>query len=270
VARDTETGAAEPAGATVVDRAVLAERRARRAELAEQAIARRAEEAERALAELEGELAKLELRLERATDERAELMASLSEVTRDARAASQRAEAERRRREESVAEASEHTSEAEDEAARVRERAEAAGEHARELGARGRSAAPADRRGRARRGGGRGGAGPRRELARTAEAAAAERIAAERTATVMQRAETLADEGELAARAREAEPPPVQSPAAPDSEAMHALLDAERGSRGRVASPATPARCVRRPAMQRPPWPTLPGRSSRRATPSAA
>jgi hypothetical protein len=226
-ARDTETGTAEPAGATVVDRAVLAERRARRAELAEETIARRAEEAERALAELEGELAKLELRLERATDERAELMSRLSEATRDARAAAQRAEAERRRREESVAEASERTSEAEDEAARVRERAEAAGEQARDLGrevesmrrriAEAEQAAAAAEAARARA----------EKLAGTAEAAAAERIAAERTATAMQRARTLAEERGLAARTLEAEPPPVRSPVARDAEAMHALLEAE-------------------------------------------
>jgi hypothetical protein len=227
VARDTETGAAEPAGATVVDRAVLAERRARRAELAEETSARRAEEAERTLAELEGELAKLELRLERATDERAELMSRLSDATRDARGAAQRAEAERRRREESVAEASERTSEAEDDAARVRERAEAAGEHARELGrevealrrriAEAEHAAAAAEAARARA----------EKVAATAEAQAAERIAAERTATALQRAETLAHERELAARAREAEPPAVTSPIAPDVEAMHALLEAE-------------------------------------------
>src|SRR2546423_4830674 len=42
-----------PTGATVIDRAVLAERRARRAELAEEANARRAQEAQHALRELE-------------------------------------------------------------------------------------------------------------------------------------------------------------------------------------------------------------------------
>jgi hypothetical protein len=61
----------EPAGeGGVLDRAVVAERRARRAELAEQESSRRALEAERGLAALEGELARLELRLGRARVER--------------------------------------------------------------------------------------------------------------------------------------------------------------------------------------------------------
>lgn len=96
-------GAASPG--TVVDRAVLAERRARRAEHAEQANARRAVEAERALASLEAELAKLELRLERAGAERGEIEAELAERDRRLRAASQRAHAEQRLREEAVEEA---------------------------------------------------------------------------------------------------------------------------------------------------------------------
>src|SRR5438552_3539404 len=52
----------EPEG-TVVDRAVLAERRARRAELADEANLERTGDAEHAAAQLEGELGKLELRL---------------------------------------------------------------------------------------------------------------------------------------------------------------------------------------------------------------
>src|SRR5437763_1774418 len=69
----------DAAGGTVVDPAVLAERRARRAELDEQASLRRVGEAEGAVARLEGELGKLELRLAAATDERAELEARLAE-----------------------------------------------------------------------------------------------------------------------------------------------------------------------------------------------
>src|SRR5438034_3198461 len=66
-----EEAEADEEEGTVVDRAVLAERRARRAELAEEANAQRAGEAEQASAKLEGELGKLELRLAEATAERA-------------------------------------------------------------------------------------------------------------------------------------------------------------------------------------------------------
>src|SRR5437763_7205069 len=77
----------DAAGGTVVDPAVLAERRARRAELDEQASLRRVGEAEGAVARLEGELGKLELRLAAATDERAELEARLAEREDELRAA---------------------------------------------------------------------------------------------------------------------------------------------------------------------------------------
>jgi len=124
-----------PSGAagTVVDRAVLAERRARRAELAEEEGARRAEEAEGSVAALEAELAKLELRLEQASSERAELQARLADAARDARAASQRAHAERRRREEAIEDAADRADEAEREAARLRARLQAGDERARAL-----------------------------------------------------------------------------------------------------------------------------------------
>jgi hypothetical protein len=125
-----EDEAEETAGATVVDRAVLAERRARRAELAEEANARRAAEAERALRDLESELAKLELRLERAESERATLEERVAEQTRAARAADQRAHAERRRREEALEEAATRTAESEDAARRLGERLEAAQDRA--------------------------------------------------------------------------------------------------------------------------------------------
>src|SRR2546423_8990005 len=75
------------AGGTVVDPAVLAERRARRAELDERASLRRVGEAEGAVARLEGELGKLELRLAAATDERGELEARLAEREDELRAA---------------------------------------------------------------------------------------------------------------------------------------------------------------------------------------
>ncbi|MDX6650654.1 MAG: hypothetical protein QOJ97_2605 [Solirubrobacteraceae bacterium] len=107
---------------TVVDRAVLAERRARRAEMAEESVAQRAEEAENSVAALEGELAKLELRLEQTRSERAELEAALADTAREARTAAQRAHAERRRREELVEEAAERIDEAEHDATRLRAR----------------------------------------------------------------------------------------------------------------------------------------------------
>jgi hypothetical protein len=125
----------DPSGAPgiVVDRAVLAERRARRAELAEEEVARRAEEAEGSVAALEAELAKLELRLERAGSERAELEARLADTARDARTAAQRAHAERRRREEAVEEAADRVEEAEHGAERLRARLAAAEERSHAL-----------------------------------------------------------------------------------------------------------------------------------------
>src|SRR5947208_2292877 len=76
-----EAEAGEPEG-TVVDPAMLAERRARRAEQAEQANAQRAGDAERTAAKLEGELGKLELRLAAATEERARLEERLADRER--------------------------------------------------------------------------------------------------------------------------------------------------------------------------------------------
>ena len=109
-----------PAGGMVIDRAVLAERRARRAELAEEANARRAEDAEAALRDLEAELGKFEVRLERALDERAALESRLVEREREARAAAQREFAERRRREEVSEESSARVREAERAASEIR------------------------------------------------------------------------------------------------------------------------------------------------------
>ncbi|MDX6699197.1 MAG: hypothetical protein QOE65_2594 [Solirubrobacteraceae bacterium] len=107
---------------TVVDRAVLAERRARRAEIAEEEVARRAEEAEGSVAALEAELAKLELRLDQSGSERAELQDRLAEAVREGRSAAQRAHAERRRREEAVEETADRIDEAEHAAASLRAR----------------------------------------------------------------------------------------------------------------------------------------------------
>src|SRR6478672_5268 len=88
-----EEADADDAEGTVVDRAVLAERRARRAELAEEANLQRAGEAENTAATLEGELGKLELRLAAAEEERAAVAARLAAHEREA------AEAGERRRE---------------------------------------------------------------------------------------------------------------------------------------------------------------------------
>src|SRR5947207_11352831 len=77
-----EEAEADEAEGTVVDPAVLAERRARRAEQVEQANAQRAGDAERAAAKLEGELGKLELRLAAATEERARLEERLADRER--------------------------------------------------------------------------------------------------------------------------------------------------------------------------------------------
>ncbi len=124
---------AEDAEGTVVDRAVLAERRARRAELAEEANLQRAGEAEDAAAKLEGELGKLELRLAAADEERAALGARLAAYEREMRAARQSAHAEQRLREEATAESRRRAAEAEAEAAGLRDQLRAAGERARRL-----------------------------------------------------------------------------------------------------------------------------------------
>jgi hypothetical protein len=96
----TDAPPAAPAGAAVIDRAVLAERRARRAELAQETQARRADEAEGTQAALEAELGRLELQLERATAERAELESRLAEA--DDRTAPLRARALAARREATI------------------------------------------------------------------------------------------------------------------------------------------------------------------------
>src|SRR5258705_13243006 len=70
-----------------VDPALLAERRARRAELSEQANARRAAEAEEALATVEAELDRAEARLTKANEDRARLDADLHARERGVRTA---------------------------------------------------------------------------------------------------------------------------------------------------------------------------------------
>ncbi|MGI8593999.1 MAG: hypothetical protein ACR2ML_06475 [Solirubrobacteraceae bacterium] len=87
----------EDAG-TVVDPAVLAERRVKRAELAEQAHAHRAAEAEEALSAAEAELHRAQLRLERANDDRASLEARLGMREHELRTARHRVDAERQQR----------------------------------------------------------------------------------------------------------------------------------------------------------------------------
>ena len=208
-------GEASGAPGTVVDRAVLAERRARRAELAEEEVARRAEEAEGTVAALEAELAKLELRLERAVGERAELEAQLADAARDARTAAQRTHAERRRREEAVEEAAVHVNEAQHEAARLRARMRSGDELARSLS---RELESLRRR-----------VAEAEQVAATAEVV---RRRAEDDARMARpvlggsRHETLRGESRLLAQPH---PAPTSRPPAPDvPPGVHALLAAER------------------------------------------
>jgi hypothetical protein len=115
-------GDGDPEAPKVVDRAVLAERRARRAELGEQMHARRAAEAESVVADLTAQLAALEVKLERAASSPARAQERLEESRRALRAAEQREHAERQRRHEESEEAGLRLREARAEAARARER----------------------------------------------------------------------------------------------------------------------------------------------------
>ena len=92
---------AERPSAQVIDRAVLAERRARRAELAEDSLNRRAAAAEAQAENLERQLRNLEQRLADASGERERLQAELGERERDLKRALQREYAEQRLRVES-------------------------------------------------------------------------------------------------------------------------------------------------------------------------
>lgn len=90
----------EPEPAEVVDRAVLAERRARRAELAEDELARRAVEAERASAALEAQLGGLEEHVREVVAQRDAAQAQMHARDRALLSATQREHAERALREE--------------------------------------------------------------------------------------------------------------------------------------------------------------------------
>jgi hypothetical protein len=89
---------AEDEEGEVIDRAVLAERRARRAEMAEDQLTRRAAEAEQTAGTLETQLANLEERLGQAREERDELEAQLADAERRLKAAQQREYAEQQQR----------------------------------------------------------------------------------------------------------------------------------------------------------------------------
>ena len=124
---------AEPSERIVVDRAVLAERRARRAELGEQMQARRAAEAEALAGELSTELSRVQRELESAREAPARIEAELAERERALRTVEQRAHAERRGRSEDVEEAAARIRAGEAEARQARDGAEAARRVAREL-----------------------------------------------------------------------------------------------------------------------------------------
>ena len=142
--------ASEQTQGTVVDRAVLVERRARRAEVAEGTARWRAQELEQAAVRRESELARLELRLRAAVEERRGLEAQLQARARELRSSRQLAYAEQRLREETMAAADQRAVEAEREASQLRD-ALARAEHRaralrRELDAIRRQAAEAEQR----------------------------------------------------------------------------------------------------------------------------
>jgi len=120
-ARSSGEAPVEHLKGTVVDGAVLVERRARRAELAEEAAERRAQEAERALAAMETELARLELRFAGDEQERAALQLELDRRERELRASRQHAHAEQRLREDALAGADRRKAQAAHETAELRE-----------------------------------------------------------------------------------------------------------------------------------------------------
>src|SRR4051812_20197498 len=168
----------EPEEAEVIDRAVLAERRARRAELAEEQLSDRARDAEQAAETLEAQLANLEERLEQARDERDELEAQLADAERRLKAAQQREYAEQQQRIEAEDQLERLRRSDDDVVADLRSRLEAATERAeemaRELEQARRTAAEALHRGAADRA-----AIERGVRAEADEAAAAEREAAQ-------------------------------------------------------------------------------------------
>lgn len=112
--------------ANVVDPAVLAERRAQRAELAEQVAVRRASDAQALAAELAAERARLEAELEAARREPERLSRLVAERERALRASEQRAHGEEAQRIELNEALSERTRRFEAELAELRARAERA------------------------------------------------------------------------------------------------------------------------------------------------
>ena len=117
----------------VIDRAVLAERRARRAELAEEALTRRAAEAEQTAGTLEAQLANLEERLATARDERDELEAGLADAESRLRTAQQQSFAEQQLRIEAQDELERLRRGEEGQAAELRRRLVAANQRAEDL-----------------------------------------------------------------------------------------------------------------------------------------
>jgi len=126
-------GAPDGPPGTVVDPAVLAERRAARAEIAEASWSRRAASAEQAAETLRAQLGHLEERLGRAQAERDALADRVVDAERRLRAVEQREEAERRRRAELEEEAGAASRETEALVADLRARLGAAEEATSEL-----------------------------------------------------------------------------------------------------------------------------------------
>ncbi|WP_148261064.1 hypothetical protein [Conexibacter woesei] len=117
-----------PGDANVVDPAVMAERRAQRAELSEQVAVRRAADAQALAAELSAERARLEAELEQARREPERLSRLVAERERALRAAQQRAHGEEAQRLEAAEELSTSARRHEAELADLRARAERAEE----------------------------------------------------------------------------------------------------------------------------------------------
>ncbi|MFL5845045.1 MAG: hypothetical protein ACJ762_10155 [Solirubrobacteraceae bacterium] len=123
----------EDAEAEVIDRAVLAERRARRAEMAEEGLVRRAADAEQTVTTLEAQLANLEERLGQAHEERDELQAGLADAERRLKAAQQREYAEQQGRIEAQDSVEQAKRDSEHEVTDLRRRLEAANQRAEDM-----------------------------------------------------------------------------------------------------------------------------------------
>ena len=115
-----------PPPAQVVDPTVMAERRARRAEMVEESVVRRAQAAEQTVTTLETQLSNLEERLRTATGER-------DELARELRAAEQRAESESRVRTDAEEDREQIKGDTERQLAELRARLAAAEDHAARL-----------------------------------------------------------------------------------------------------------------------------------------